>query len=35
MLSGTLYWGGNVIDLYRGEVSVELEHNELAGLINA
>jgi len=35
MLSGTLYWGGNVIDLYRGEVSVELEHNALAGLINA
>lgn len=35
MLSGTLYWGGNVIDLYRGEVSVELEHNALAGLIKA
>lgn len=34
-ISGTLYWGGQVIDLYRGEVSVSQDRNTLSDLIDA
>ena len=32
---GTLFWGGNVISLYRGEVCIEAERSALSTLITA
>jgi hypothetical protein len=32
---GTLFWGGIVISLYRGEVQMEAEHSALSSLANA
>ena len=34
-ISGTLYWGGHVINLYRGDIGVNPERNTLSDLIDA